>query len=107
MLEIRTVTTLRRKRDEIVAVIRLYERQAKADLAHVTAAMRPFEDPADLKSIPRYVDVHRLFKRAEKWEYCREALETLGPMNTRDLALFVMRRKGMDPGDKVLAQAIA
>jgi hypothetical protein len=109
MPEIRTVTTLRRKRDEIIAVIRLYERQleqARADLAHVTAAMRIFEDPADLKSIPRYIDVHRLFKRTEKWEYCRDALETLGPMNTRDLAIFVMRRKGMDPGDKVLAQSI-
>jgi hypothetical protein len=27
MAEIRTVTTLRRKRDEIISVIRLYERQ--------------------------------------------------------------------------------
>jgi hypothetical protein len=41
MAEIRTVTTLRRKRDEISASIRLYEKkleQARADLAHVTAA---------------------------------------------------------------------
>jgi hypothetical protein len=43
MAEIRTVTTLRRKRDEIAASVRLYERQleqAKADLAHVLAANR-------------------------------------------------------------------
>jgi hypothetical protein len=42
MAEIRTVTTLRRKRDEIAASIRLYEQQlgqARADLAHVTAAV--------------------------------------------------------------------
>jgi predicted aconitase len=42
MAEIRTVTTLRRKRDEISASIRLYEKkleQARADLAHVTAAI--------------------------------------------------------------------
>jgi hypothetical protein len=41
MAEIRTVTTLRNKRDEIAASVRLYERQleqAKADLAHVLAA---------------------------------------------------------------------
>jgi len=41
MTEIRTVTTLRRKRDEITAIIKLYERQLKqahADLAHVNAA---------------------------------------------------------------------
>ncbi len=45
MSEIRTVTTLRRKRDEISASIRLYEKkleQARADLAHVTAAIRIF-----------------------------------------------------------------
>ena len=43
MAEIRTVTTLRRKRDEIAASVRLYERQleqATADLAHVLAANR-------------------------------------------------------------------
>jgi len=40
MGEIRTVTTLRRKRDEISASIRNYEKkiaQARADLARVTA----------------------------------------------------------------------
>jgi hypothetical protein len=45
MAEIRTVTTLRYKRDEIVASIKLYERQleqARADLAHVMAAIRIF-----------------------------------------------------------------
>jgi hypothetical protein len=38
MPEIRTVTTLKRKRDEISASIRMYEKkvaQARADLAHV------------------------------------------------------------------------
>jgi hypothetical protein len=45
MAEIRTVTTLRYKHDEIVASIKLYERQleqARADLAHVMAAIRIF-----------------------------------------------------------------
>jgi len=45
MAEIRTVTTLRRKRDKISASIRMYEKkraQARADLAHVTAAIRIF-----------------------------------------------------------------
>jgi len=43
MAEICTVTTLRRKRDEIVSSICHYElqlEQAKADLAHVVAATR-------------------------------------------------------------------
>jgi hypothetical protein len=46
MPEIRTVTTLKRKREEIAASIKLYEKQiaqARSDLAHVTAAIRIFE----------------------------------------------------------------
>jgi hypothetical protein len=46
MAEIRTVATLIAKRDEIVHSIRLYERQleqARADLAHITAAISLFE----------------------------------------------------------------
>ena len=46
MQETRTVTTLRRKRDEISASIRMYEKkiaQARADLAHVAAAILMFE----------------------------------------------------------------
>jgi hypothetical protein len=42
MPEIRTITTLKRKRAEIAASIKLYERQlaqARSDLAHVTAAI--------------------------------------------------------------------
>ena len=52
MSEIRTVTTLRRKRDEIVSSIRLYERQleqARADLVHIQAAIRLFEASGDPK----------------------------------------------------------
>lgn len=106
MAEIRAVTTLRRKRDEIITVIKLYERQleqARADLAHVNAAMRLFDAGADVRP---YVDIHRVFKRAEKIELCREAL-TAGPMTTKEVALFLMCRKGLDTGDKVLAKAVA
>ena len=63
MAEIRTVTTLRFKRDEIIHSIRLYERQleqARADLAHVTAAIRIFEATGDRKEMGRYVDTQRL-----------------------------------------------
>ncbi len=106
MAEIRTVTTLRRKRDEIIAVIKLYERQleqARADLTHVNAAMRLFDAGEDVRP---YVDIHRVFKRAEKIALCREALAS-GAMTTKEVALFLMRRKGLDTGDKVLAKAVA
>ncbi len=108
MAEIRTVTTLRSKRDEIAASIRLYERQlaqARADLAHVTAAIRIFEASGSTGDMARYVDTHRLFKRGEPVVLCKEALAK-GPMTTRELALHVMKAKGLDTGDKVLAKGI-
>lgn len=46
MPEIRTVTTLTKKKDEIRASIRMYEAKiahARSDLAHVTAVLRLFE----------------------------------------------------------------
>ena len=64
--EIRTVTTLRTKRDEIAASIAAYERkldQARADLSHITAAIKIFEASGDPADMGRYVDVHRLFGR--------------------------------------------
>jgi hypothetical protein len=108
MSEIRTVTTLRRKRDEIAASIRLYEQQlaqARADLAHVTAAIRIFEASGDPKGMARYVDTHRLFKRGEPIALCKQALAS-GPKTTRDLAKHVMASKGLDVADKVLVKGI-
>jgi hypothetical protein len=109
MSEIRTVTTLRRKRDEITAIIKLYERQLKqahADLAHVNAAMRIFaaEDTRDFQA---YVDVHRVFAYREKWALCEQALKEYGALTTKELALRVMAKKGLDTNDKVLARTVA
>ncbi len=109
MSEIRTVTTLRSKRDEIQASIKLYEdriKQARADLAHVTACIKIFEASGDPEDMPRYVDVYRLFARGEPIALCKEALSS-GPKSTRELALHVMASKGLDTGDKVLAKAVA
>jgi hypothetical protein len=66
MAEIRTVTTLRSKRAEIIAAIANYEKrlaQARADLVHITAAITIFEASGDVEEIPPYVDIHRCFKR--------------------------------------------
>jgi hypothetical protein len=109
MGEIRTVTTLRRKRKEIADSIRLYERQldqARADLAHVTAAIRIFEASGDAKHLGRYVDTHRLFQRGETWRLCSEALAARGSLTTRELAQHVMEAKGLDIGDKIMTKAI-
>ena len=111
MPEIRTVTTLRRKRDEISASIRLYERQlaqARADLAAVTSAIKIFEATGDPKDMSSYFDTHRLFRYGETWAICSRALaDRGGPMTTRELTVAVMKAKGFDTGDRVLAKGIS
>lgn len=109
MAEIRTVTTLRSKRSEILASITLYEKrlaQARADLAHVTACIAIFEASGDKEEASSYVDTHRLFARGEIIALCKQALAS-GPKTTKELALYVMAAKGLDVGDKVLAHAMA
>lgn len=109
MAEIRTVTTLKRKRDEIQDSIKLYERQlaqAKSDLAHVQAAIRIFEASGDPKGMPRYVDTYRLYKKGEMWQLCQGALAAGAELTTRELAIAVMGAKGLDTADKVLAKSI-
>lgn len=109
MAEIRTVTTLRSKRDEILSSIKLYERQleqARADLSHINAVIRVFEASGDPKEMPRYVDVHRLFRRAEKGDLCRQALADGRELTTKELAQHVMAAKGFDGADRVLAGAV-
>jgi hypothetical protein len=109
MAEIRTVTTLRSKAEEIMAAIGGYERrlaQARADLAHVQAAITLFEASSEPNDIPAYVDVHRLFAHRETAQLCKKALAE-GPKDTRQLAMYVMRTKGLDTADKVLAKAIS
>jgi hypothetical protein len=108
MAEIRTVTTLRYKRDEIEKSIANYEKrlaQARSDLSHINAAISIFEASGDPKGFPAYVDIHRLLKRGEPIALCKQALVE-GPMSTRQLALYVMKAKGLDQGDKVLAKSI-
>ncbi len=109
MAESTTIATLKRKRDEIGRSIILYEKrldQARADLAHINAAISIFAASGERQVLPPYVDVHRLFARGEAMALCKAALAA-GPMNTRQLALHVMKAKGLDTGDRVLAKAVA
>jgi hypothetical protein len=108
MSEIRTVTTLRHKRKEIAASIQLYERQiaqARADLAHVEAAIHIFAATGSRKHMTKYVDTHRLFRRGEPMELCKAALAT-GPKTTRELAHYCMKAKGLNADDKVMAKSV-
>jgi hypothetical protein len=109
MAESRTAETLRRKRDEIARSIDSYEKklaQARADLAHMDAAIAIFATCGDAIAVTPYVDIRRLFKRGEMAAISREALKT-GPKNTRQLSALILEAKGLDAGDKVLAKAVS
>jgi hypothetical protein len=108
MPEIRTITTLKRKRAEIAASIKLYEKQlaqAHSDLSHVDATMRIFAASGRPADIARYVDTYRLFKRGEPLAICQATLGS-GPKDTRELSLELMKAKGMDTADTVLAKGL-
>lgn len=97
------------KRDEIERAIANYERQLEAaryDLAHVNATIRLFESPEARTEFPVYVDTHRLFRRGELVAICKKALTGEGSLDTRELALRVVRAKGLDEGDTVLRTSI-
>lgn len=108
MAEIRTVTTLRKKRDQIRRTIQDYERnldQARADLAHIAAAIAIFEGKNSGTVLPAYADIQRLFRYAEGIKLCREALAS-GPKTTRDLATHIAQAKGLDVRDRVMNKVI-
>jgi hypothetical protein len=65
-----------------------------------------FESPEVRTEFPVYVDALRLFKRDEIVAICKQALAKEGPLDTRELALRVIRAKGLDEGHSVLRVSI-
>src|SRR6478672_10900042 len=103
------VSTLQRKRDDIENAIAAYQKKieaAKRDLAHVNATLAMFAAPEGRTQFPVYMDTLRLFKRGEIVTICKAALKA-GPLDTRELALAVIKAKGMDAKDAVLRRSIA
>lgn len=110
MSDPQVLTTLRRKRAEVEGFIAKLEKQidtAKRDLSAINATIRIFEVNGEPREFPAYVEIHRLFKRGEMTTICKAALAQEGPLDTRELALRVIRAKGLDEGDKVLRQTVA
>ena len=110
MAESQTLMVLRRKRDDIERAITSYEKEiakARRDLAHVNATLRMFESPNERTEFPVYVDTLRLFRRGEIVTICKAALAEEGPLDTRELALRVIRAKGLDEADNVLRTSLA
>lgn len=109
MADPQLITTLTRKRDEIESAIAAYEKKieaAKVDLAHVNATLAMFAAPEGRSQFPVYMDTLRLFKRGEIVTICKAELAA-GPRDTRELALAVIKAKGLDAKDVVLRRSIA
>lgn len=104
-----TIQILRAKQAQIEDTIERYENklaQARADLAHVSAALTIFEASGDPSDLLRYTNLKRLFRYREMYAICRDALEREGPLSTRELTDRVMKAKGLDVADAVLARAV-
>lgn len=109
MSEPNVLRTLTRKRAEIENVIATYEKrltEARRDLAHVSATIQLFQAATAPSDVKVYQDVHRLFRREEIVQLCKEAIANNGPMDTRELSHYVMEAKGFAE-DNVLRKAIA
>jgi hypothetical protein len=105
-----SVFMLRRKRNEIRDAIANYElklKEARADLASVLSTLRLFEASGEPADFAPYFDLNRVFRRGETTELCMAALAAEGPLDTRQLTERVMKAKGLNHDDKVMAQAIA
>lgn len=103
------INTLRTKAARLESYIGKLERdlaQARADLSHVNATIRLFEAPQEGEAFPSHMNLDRLFKRREIGALCAEALKD-GPQSTRDLAAFIIRRRGWDDTDRHLRTSIA
>lgn len=112
MADPQIVNTLRAKRAEIEASIAYLKgklKEAEIDHMHVSAVLRLYEiGPDPQVQFPAHANLSRVFKRGELTALSREALAVSGePMTTRELALYVVRAKGLDTDDKRLRSAVA
>ncbi|KAF0135354.1 MAG: Uncharacterized protein FD139_597 [Methylocystaceae bacterium] len=110
MAEPNIVLTLRRKRDELESLIISYEQTLAAtrcDLTHVNATLAIFEASGEMHQAAS-MGIQRIFRYREITKLCMAALESAGaPLDTRELAIAVIRAKGLDERDALLRKAVA
>ncbi len=109
MSDPQVLNTLHEKRKDIEGYIADLERkltEARMDLSHVLATIRLFA--ADGERVMAYMNMSRIFPRNELPRLAREALSANPDgMDTRELALYVIKAKGLDTEDRHLRKAIA
>ncbi|MCJ2133020.1 hypothetical protein MKK69_02880 [Methylobacterium sp. J-026] len=109
-----TVIQLRAKQGQLqdhVAYLEKKLEEARADLIHVNAVLRLFELPDDGQPLdfPVHMNLSRLFSTGELMALAKAAMTSGNgaPLNTRDIAAFVIHNKGWDIKDPVLRHSVA
>src|SRR5690606_30507036 len=112
MADPQILTTLKSKREQIEKHLKTLERhvaQARHDLAHVNATIRLFEVDGKRLQFPAYVSFRSIFKKGEIFGLCKEALaaseDSTG--DTRQIAAYIIAKKGWDASDRVLAVSVS
>ena len=106
------ILALRRKRAHLAGEIEAAERaiaRQRASLANLDAALLLFDAERDPTLIPsvRPIRIRLYFRHGEQIRLCLEAVrEADAPLETRQVAAFAMRAKGLDTGDLELLAAI-
>jgi hypothetical protein len=106
MAELRTVTTLINKRDEIERAIVGYEAKLKAarmNLAHISAAILLLDGTGHPTSYRVSIDLRRLFGYGEMANIAVSALGN-SPLSTPETTRHIMLAKGLDVDNKLLSR---
>lgn len=109
MSELQVINTLNTKADGLRSHIVRLERdleETKAALSHVLATIHMFRPPRTGEEFPAHYNMAQLFKRREIVGYCTEALQA-GPMDTRELADWIIEKKEFPDPDRHLKTSVA
>jgi hypothetical protein len=109
MSDPQVINTLRAKAENLQGYIAKLEadlEQARADLSHVVATIHLFEAPGAGEAFPMHYNLDRLFRRREIGELCHKALAN-GPLDTRQLAEWIIAEKGFPGADRHLRTSVA
>ena len=110
MIDADVLAALQAKHDQLQRLIETYQRNIASlgsDLANMRAVLDFHAQTGTATDFLPHMSVRKLFKREEMFGYCREAFqEAGGVLDTRELARFVVARKGLDPDDAVIRKRI-
>lgn len=107
-----TVIQLRAKRDELQEVVGYLKgklAEARADLIHVNATLRPFDIGTYARQqFPAHINLSKMFATGELLALSLAALRGNSyTMTTRDIAPLVIAEKGWDQRDPGLRRGVA